>query len=105
MFPASIVRSNTKFPITRRRGVLRRAGTMVSRSAVIRAVGTSEPRTNSIVGIRWRRSRPIGGPPVKIPSLGLQRVERGDQDQPRNRSMPGYIGGDRRADAEPDRND
>ena len=44
-----------------------------------------------------------GSPPVKLPRQGLQRVERRNQDQPRNGSMPGQIGRDGRAEAEADR--
>ena len=45
--------SKTRFLMAARRGALRRAGTTLSRSAVIRAVGASEPRTNSIVRMQW----------------------------------------------------
>ena len=70
LWPASIVCSKTKFLIVGRKGALRRAGTTASRSARIKAVGTIEPRTNSIVGIRWRSSSPLivetDDPPRKV---------------------------------------
>ena len=50
--PASITRSNTKFRVASRKGSQRRLGTTASCSAVSRAVGTSELRTNSIVDMR-----------------------------------------------------
>ena len=49
--------------------------------------------------------RPDRSPPVEITGHRLERVEGRDQDQSRNRSMPGEIGGDRSADAEADRKD
>jgi hypothetical protein len=57
-----MARSNTRFLIAARRGALRRFETIVSRSAVIRAVGTFEPWTNSMLGIRLRRSGATGYP-------------------------------------------
>src|SRR5271166_5333675 len=49
--------------------------------------------------------QPDRSPPVQITSHGFERVEGRDQDQARDRSMPGEICGDRSADAEADRND
>src|SRR5271157_4558231 len=46
--------------------------------------------------------QPDRSPPVEITSHGFERVEGHDQHQPRNRSMPGEICGDRSADAEAD---
>ena len=50
------------------------------------------------------KERAHRSPPIQIPGQGLERVERSDQDQPRNSPVPGEIGGDRSADAEPQRN-
>jgi len=60
LWPASMVCSKTRFLIAGRKGALRRACTTASCFATIKAVGVSEPRTNSIVGMRWRRSGPTG---------------------------------------------
>jgi hypothetical protein len=49
--------------------------------------------------------RPHRSPPVEITGHGLERVERRDQDQSRDRPMSREIGGDRSADADADRKD
>ena len=58
--PSMMVAVSSTRGIAARKGALRRFGAIASCSAVIRAVGTFEPRTNSMVGIRLRRSCPTG---------------------------------------------
>ncbi len=92
-----MVRSKTSFLIAARRGALRRAGTMASRSAMIRAVGARELRTNSIVGMRLRRGSPartLGASAVRVDApTSLRSIRFSMVHKPKERQRaqrPGY---------------
>ena len=103
--PASTVRAKTSLLIAGRKGALRRASTTVSCFAMIKAVGVKRTAHELDRRHAMAQKQADRSPPVEVPSQSLERVERRDQDQSRDRSILRQICGGRRSDAEPYRND